>query len=81
MEEQELICLINRSIEESAQEQLAMRRKPQSATREAVIKQVEMLLKAKRQPRWPKAIIKWSTAPSRNLFIGHTFKNKSSPFQ
>ena len=49
MEEQELIEAINRSMQESAQEQLAMGRKPQSATREAVIKQVEMLLKAKQE--------------------------------
>jgi len=49
MEEQELIEAINRSMQESAQEQLAMGRKPQSATREAAIKQVEFLLNAKQE--------------------------------
>ena len=47
MEEQELIDLINRSMEESAREQRAMGREPQSTTREEAITQVEMLLKAK----------------------------------
>ena len=47
MEEQELIAAIERSMKESAQEQLAMGRKPQSATREVAIAQVAMLLKAK----------------------------------
>ena len=47
MEEQELIEAIERSMQKFAQEQLAMGRKPQSATREQALKQVEMLLKAK----------------------------------
>ena len=47
MEEQELIAAIERSMKESAEEQIAMGRKPQSATREAAIAQVAMLLKAK----------------------------------
>ena len=47
MEEQEFIEAIERSMTESAQEQLAMGRMPQSATREEALKQVEMLLKAK----------------------------------
>ena len=47
MEEQELIEAIERSMRESAKEQIAMGRKPQSATREQAIAQVEMLLKAK----------------------------------
>ena len=47
MEEQELIEAIERSMKESAEEQIAMGRKPQSATREAAIAQVAMLLKAK----------------------------------
>ena len=47
MEEQELIEAIERSMKESAEEQIAMGRKPQSATREAAIAQVAMLLRAK----------------------------------
>ena len=49
MEEQELIAAIERSMQKSAQEQLAMGRKPQSATRKQALKQVEMLLKAKEE--------------------------------
>ena len=47
MEEQEFIEAIELSMQKSSQEQLAMGRKPQSATREAAIKQVAMLQKAK----------------------------------
>ena len=49
MEEQEFIETIERSMQKSAQEQLAMGRKPQSATREAALKQVAMLQKAKQE--------------------------------
>ena len=47
MEEQEFIAAIERSMMEQEREQIAMGRKPQSATREQAIAQVEMLLKAK----------------------------------